>query len=525
MNDPVPEVAALLERQATRHPERVFFRMNDTVDTYADFNRAANRVAQGLSGLDVTQGDMVAVMMPNSPAFMYTWFGILKLGAVEVPINTAFRGQGLVHLLKLCEARVVIIDEHYVTQLDDVFAELDSIKTVVVHGDTSAAKLALPCEVLSFSDLLSDETRNPTRAVGPYDRAMVLFTSGTTGRSKGCVLSHRYLMHHAELIVGQFQVTNEDTLYSPFPLFHADATYLTVLPAMLAGCSTAISERFSASRYWDEIRTHGATVFDFMGATLTILWKQPPRDDDADNPVRLAWGVPMPEFADAFEKRFDLQLAEVYGLTDAGVGVFQPLDEPRRPGAAGKPVDRYQYKIFDPVDNELPANQTGEIVVRPNEPGIIMDEYLNMPNETLAVIRNLWFHTGDLGFIDEAGYLHFVERKKDAIRRRGENISAFEIEEAVNLHPSVLECAAIGVPSELTEEEVMVWVVLKKGQSVTPQQLTDHCQQQVAAYMVPRYVQFVEELPKTPTEKVEKYKLSKQGVSAATWDREAAAER
>jgi crotonobetaine/carnitine-CoA ligase len=259
-----------------------------------------------------------------------------------------------------------------------------------------------------------------------------------------------------------------------------------------------------------------------MGATLTILWKQPRRPDDADNPVRLAWGVPMPEFAREFEERFDLRLAEVYGLTDAGVCVYQPLDEPRRPGACGKPLDCYDIRVFDDRDTEMPTGQPGEIVIRPGEPGLLMDGYLDMPAETLETMRNLWLHTGDRGYMDEAGYLHFLGRKKDSIRRRGENISSFEIEEIVSEHPAILEAAAIGVPSELTEEDVMVWIVLRPGADLSPSELVDYCSHHMAIHMVPRYVAMVDELPKTPTEKVEKYKLKDIGVTPQTWDAQSA---
>ena len=517
-------VADLLEDRAARIGDDLFFLMKDTRDTYSEFNAKANRVAHGLADMRVQPDEIVAVMMPNSPEFLYAWFGILKLGAVEAPINTSFRGLGLSHLLNLCEARVLVLDERFIDQIAEVSNDLVKLETIVLNGDADAARECLPFDIVTYGSVVSDVVSNPDRLpTDPFRRAMVLFTSGTTGRSKGCVLSHRYLLHHAALIRHHFRVTPSDTLYSPFPLFHADAAYLTVLPAMFAGARTAIGERFSASGYWSEIREYGATVFDFMGATLTILWKQPPKPDDADNPVRLAWGVPMPEFAEAFEKRFNLKLAEVYGLTDAGVGVYQPLDEPRRAGACGKPDESYEYRIFDDQDGELPIGEVGEIVVRPRQPGIIMNEYLKMPAETLAAMRNLWFHTGDRGCFDEAGYLYFVERKKDAIRRRGENISAFEIEEVVNLHPAVLESAAIGVPSELSEEDVMIWIVTRPGHDLGIEELVRHCEARMAAYMAPRYVQFTDALPKTPTEKVEKYKLMERGVTPETWDRDAVA--
>ena len=514
------DIASILERQAEKIPEHVFFLMRDATETYGGFNANANRFAHGLAALGVRLGDMVAVMMPNVPEFLCARFAIHKLGAIEASINTTFRGPGLTHMLNLCEARVLVLDESFVDQVADIADSLFALDTVIVRGDPGRAKRHLKWRVVRYDDVSVSDTDNPQRQVDGRDTGMILYTSGTTGPSKGCVLSHRFLIHQAEIVCEHFRVTSNDTLYTAFPLFHGDATYYTVLPALLSGSRAAIGERFSASRHWDEIRRFGATVFDFMGATLTILWKRPAQSDDADNPVRLAWGVPMPEFADAFEERFDLKLREVYGLTDAGMNAVYPIDEPRRPGACGKPVDTYQVGIVDDGDHELPAGESGEIVIRPRQPSIILDRYLKMPEETLKAVRNCWFHTGDIGFMDEAGYLHFVERKKDSIRRRGQNISAFELEEAVNLHSAVLESAAIGVPSELTEEDVMIWVVLQSGVSMSASDLIAHCEKNMAKHMVPRYVQIVDELPKTPTEKVEKFRLKEWGVTATTWDRE-----
>jgi crotonobetaine/carnitine-CoA ligase len=357
----------------------------------------------------------------------------------------------------------------------------------------------------------------PPSGHGAAAPALVLFTSGTTGRSKGCLLSHRFAVRQAELMVRNFGLRADDVLYCPFPLFHLDATVMTVMPALVLGAVAAIGERFSASGFWPEVRAMGATVFDFMGATLTILHKRQSEVDDGDHRVRLGWGVPMPDFAAEFEDRFRVKLVEAYGSTDVGVPIYSDPALPRRPGSCGRPIPEYDVRIVDASDRPVPVGGVGEIVVRPNEPGLINDGYLGMPAESLAARRNLWFHTGDLARQDADGYVYFVGRLSDSIRRRGENISAFEVEEVVAAHPDILEAAAYGVPSDLTEEDVMVAVVPRPGRTVDPAALVAWCADRMARHMVPSYVDVVAALPKTPTEKVEKHALKARGVTPTTW--------
>ena len=321
-------------------------------------------------------------------------------------------------------------------------------------------------------------------------------------------------------MVENLGLREDDVLYCPFPLFHIDATVLTVMPAMVLGTTAAIGERFSVSGFWDEVRAFGATVFDFMGATLTMLHKRHPEPDDADNPVRLAWGVPLPEFAAELEARFELQLIEAYGSTDAGVPIYHPIDQPRRPGSCGRAIPSFDVRLFDESDQEVPTGQVGQIVVRPLEPSLMADGYYGMPEATLASRRNLWFHTGDLARLDADGYFYFVGRLSDSIRRRGENISAFEVEEVLKLHPQVLDAAVYAVPSELTEDEVMAAVVPRPGEAVDPAELLRFCAHSMAPHMLPRYVDVVDDLPRTPTEKVEKHVLIARGITATAWDRE-----
>jgi crotonobetaine/carnitine-CoA ligase len=490
-------LADLLRDRASRFPRRDALRMRSRAFTYSELDLEVDRMVDALAVLGVRPGETVGVMMRNCPEFATLWLACMRMGAVEAPVNTAFRGVGLSRLLDLCGCRIVVADDEFLPRLAEVRSGLSRLENVITREE------------------LADRARSssgPPRLhqVDPTKPSQIFFTSGTTGRSKACLFDSRYTVRQAQIFARQWRIAEDDVIYNPFPLFHIDASVLTLAPAIVRGCTAALGERFSAAGFWDEVRELGATVFDYMGATLTMLWKAPERNSDADNPVRLGWGVPMPDFAEGFEQRFGLRLVEGYGLTDAGVAVYQPLGEPRRPGSCGKVVPEYSLSIA----------RDGEILIQAHEPGLITLGYLGDEAATSAAFTDGWFRTGDLGRVDEDGWVYFTGRKKDAIRRRGENISAFEIEEIVEAHPAILEAAAFGLPSEVTEEDVMVCAVLKPDAALAPQELVEWCEARMARHMVPRYVEFVDALPRTPTEKVEKYQLRARGVTAATWDRE-----
>jgi crotonobetaine/carnitine-CoA ligase len=281
-----------------------------------------------------------------------------------------------------------------------------------------------------------------------------------------------------------------------------------------------LSDKFSASRFWEDIRKAQATQFNYLGAVIPILDKQPEKPDDLDNPVRIALGAGCPQAVmDRFEKRFGLKCMEGFGMTEIGIPVHTTLYD-RRPGSCGKPLPIYEIKLLDDQDEEVPVGEPGEIVFRPLEPFTMMLEYYNMPDKTLETFLNLWFHTGDLAKRDADDYLYFVDRKKDALRRRGENISSFEVERAINTHPKVLESAAIAVKSELAEDEVKICVVLKPGEELDPEELITYADERMPYFAVPRFVEFMDALPKTPTERVQKHLLKQAGITANTWDRE-----
>ena len=336
-------VGALLAERAATDPDAPFLRFSAAELTFAQADVQTNAVARGLAALGVRAGDRVAILLPNCVEMVLTWLAANRLGAVAAPVNTAFRGPALAHVLTLSGAKVLVVDPSLAEHVEGF--EFDA---VVVRGPQWTA--------------LTRYREEPLENRGrPGDPALVLFTSGTTGRSKGCVLAHRFVVRQAELLVDYFALRADDVLYCPYPLFHLDATVLTVVPALVLGATAAIGARFSASGFWDEVRRFGATVFDFMGATLTILYKREPREDDRDHAVRLGWGIPMPDFAEAFEERFGVHLVESYGSTDVGVPIFYRADEPRRAGACGRPIPQYDVRLLDPDDHEVPV---GDVLPR-----------------------------------------------------------------------------------------------------------------------------------------------------------------
>lgn len=478
--------------------------------TYREAERRAAALAAGLQRLGVRRDEPVVALMGNSVELVLLWLAVARLGAVHVPVNPALIGDGLAHAFRLTRARIAVVDDALAPQLDAVRDRLPDLQRVV----------RVPS---SEFDELADTTGAAAPAiveVDPVQPAVMLFTSGTTGVSKACVLSHTYVLRQGQLHAQALALTADDVLYTPFPLFHIDAATLTVVAALSVGGTAAIAPRYSTSRFWDDVRAVDASVISFMGATLTMLWQAPADPRDRDHRVRLAWGVPMPAWKAGFEARFGIPLYEVYGLTDAGVPVYDPLDAPHRTGFAGRVLDAYEVAIADPAGRLLPPGEVGEILVRGREPGLVMNGYFAMPEATERAIRHGWVHTGDLGKLSDDGWLAFLGRSGEVIRRRGENISALDIEAALQAHPDVVEAAAIGVPSEWSEEEVMVFVVRRPGSRLDGAALTAWLAERLAGHMIPRFVEFLDALPRTPTEKIAKGRLRERGRSEDTWDRE-----
>lgn len=509
-----------LRRAAAEAPDKPFIRMAAGEWTYRQIDEESDRLAAGLHARGVRRGDNVSLMLPNCVEMALLWFALSKLGCAAAPVNTSFRGTVLADGVNLVQSRVAIVHADFWQPWQQVRPALLSVSEVFQLG--AAQGCQADCE--AYETLRAVEAGSATlpRPQLAFDElCLLLYTSGTTGRSKAAMISHRFVLAQARGFIQGLELRPDDVLYCPYPMFHLDATVLTIAPALLLRSVAALGQRFSVSRYWDEVRALQATVFDFMGATLTMLWKQTPAASDRDHPARLGWGVPLPAFTPEFEARFGCRLVEMYGSTEVGAAMFTPLHAPRRMGSCGTLAEGFTAKLVDTQGFDVPTGEVGALLMRPEQPALFMQGYYGMPEATLAAFKDLWFHTGDMMRQDADGYFYFSGRGKDMVRRRGENISGAEVEMGIEAHPEVLECAVYGVPSELTEEEVMASVVLRPGATLTPAALAAHCAAHMARFMVPRYLRFLPALPKTPTDKVEKFRLKAEGVVPGTWDREA----
>jgi crotonobetaine/carnitine-CoA ligase len=513
----------LIEDRAKKNGDRTFLRFKDLRFSYMDMDRFSNRCAHAFQGLGVTKGDKVSIMLPNCPEYIFIWFGLSKIGSVEVPVNNSYKGEFLRHIVDQSDSKIFVVAAEFLDRLKLIEGSLSKLEKVIVMGEVSREEMkAFRVPVIAWDDFFAASEEPVDVEVFPWDPLSIIYTSGTTGLSKGALGCHNFWIVCAEKMLEYRDSRREDVFLTFLPLYHFNAQVLTTLITLIVEAEMVLLDRFSASRFWDEIRHYGATQFNYLGAVMPILAKQPERPDDLDNPARIALGAGCPPAVMAeVEKRFGIKCLEGFGMTEIGIPVHVRVDD-RREGSCGKPMDIYEMKLVNDQDEEVPPGENGEIIFRPRVPFVMMSEYYNMPEKTLEVYRNLWFHTGDLARKDEDGYFYFVDRKKDALRRRGENISSFEVERAINSHPKVLESAAVAAKSELAEDEVKICVVLKPGETLTPEELIEWVNDRMPYFAVPRFVEFMEALPKTPTERVQKYLLKQAGITPNTWDREKA---
>lgn len=511
-------MSSIIEDRAERLADRIAIHTPDGGLSYARLRDQAQRVAKLLSTLNVKPGDRIATLLDPIPDHITAWFACSWVGGVEVPVNTEYKGTFLEWVLRESQAIVLITQKKYVERLAGITTP--DLKHLVLIGD---GDVELPSGMTGH-EFKDAQSMSPLARVARSERDLlyVLYTSGTTGPSKGVMHCNRSALWTARVWRDLTELQAEDVGYSFLPLFHVTARSAVLTACILAGASTVLRERFSVSNFWPDVHRYGATFMMYMGSIIHFLCQAPRHEGDIDNTLRVAGGAAAsPTLIKEFESRFGCRLIEVYGMTEIGTA-SGPAPGQTTKGTMGRPFDHLTIEIHDEDDQSVPPNTPGEIVARPNSPYAIMQGYWRQPEATLQAWRNLWFHTGDLGKLTSDGEIVFLDRVKDSMRRRGENISSFEVERAVQGHPDVAECAAYPIPSAATEDDVMVAVVPREGRTIAFEALLAFCVDTMPRFAVPRYIRFVSELPKTPTGRVQKHILKTQGVSQDTFDREPA---
>jgi carnitine-CoA ligase len=502
----------LIRERSVLQPADTWLKFRDETYSWGDVLSAMSRVANGLLELGIRPGDRVVIAMNNRPEFLWSHLGIMMIGAHSVPISTQQRGDTLRHMLVDSRAKASIVEGEFA---DFILAAGTGVQSLehVIGLDVRPN----PAVSTTFDRLMASSAGEPqvdlTDAPGGSG---LIYTSGTTGPPKG-VVATGYDFGPMETVLRASGVRPGETMYAATPLYHGNALLVQAMGSITIGAKFALGERFSASRYWDEIRRFEAVEFNAVGAMIPILLKQPPRADDADNPVRAVLSMACPKDSwRSFEKRFGLRVIESYGMVDA---VGSLLNDAGRIGSIGKPVRGVECRIVNDTDKPLGPHEIGEIVFR-HEKGQ-MTYYENRPEETAHAYRGGWFHSGDLGEYDEEGFFYYRGRKKESMRRRGVNISAWEIESVLINHPGVLEVAAHAISSPLGEDDVKVVIRPVETATLKPEDILTYCEGRMAYHAIPRFVEFVDEIPKTPTQRPRYAELKDRGLTPQTWDREA----
>ncbi len=506
----------MLLRQAERIPDKPLVSAGDIALTYAQTCDTAARAAAALQSAGIGPGERVALICSNRMEFIEIFLGCAWLGAVLVPINVASRGPQLQHILSNSGARLLIIEDGYAENLSMLDASGLAVEAIwSIDGGTSARLGTVQAIAMPRRD--SGILPAP---VQPSDLGLILYTSGTTGPSKGVCCPHAQYFWWAANTAALLELRAEDALCTTLPLFHTNAIN-TFYQAILIGGSVRFEKRFSASGFYSALSQHRATVTYLLGAMVPILLSRPVSAEERQHTARvaLAPGVPQQFHAD-FTQRTGIRLIDGWGSTETNFVLGATVDR-QRPGTMGPVFTGFQARVVDEQDNEIADGGPGELVVRADDPFAFATGYFGAHDKTVEAWRNLWFHTGDRVIREADGYFRFIDRLKDAIRRRGENISSYEVEQVLLSHPCVANAAAFPVRSQLAEDEVMAAIIVRPGQSLTAPELIEFCKPRLPYFAVPRYLEFMQELPTTENGKVQKYKLRERGVTAAAWDRQA----
>jgi carnitine-CoA ligase len=526
-------IPSLLERRLESDPDSEYLDVCGEKYTARAVHEVGCRLANSLQQLGVRQGDRVATLVENSGDAMLAWWGAVLGGHIAVPINTAYKGEYLRHQLRDSGASLLIVQRSLADRASAVVDSLDELQHLVVIDDepVDAGLDDLKTNVMAWDELLTADAAPPDVPIKPSDLGTFIYTGGTTGLSKGCMLSHNYHEALTRQIGICWRRTADDVCWTPLPLFHFNALVTAVLGALVWGGRSAIYRKFSVSNFWSEMNRTGATVTSTLGTMAYLLAHDVDRPEmpksgapEANTSLRLIGAAPLPVEVDSILKeRFGVDtFSGAYGVTEASLISWQPHGINNKPNGAGVINDEYfDVRIFDDDDNELPRNTDGEIVIRPKRPHVMFEGYWGRPEATVETSRNWWYHTGDIGRIDDEDFLFFVDRKADYLRRRGENISSFEVERILMSHGALADVTVHAVFSELTEDDLKITATVKEGVSITEEELFRWCIDQLPYFALPRYIEFRDELPRSPVGRVLKRELRDEGVTAATWDVEA----
>ncbi len=510
------DLVSLVRGKAEKNGERPAFRFTDATISYRGLDELSDRVAVALRRAGLGPGDRLAALLWNGAPFMGLWFGAAKAGVVLVPLNTALKGDILRYELSDAEPKGVVIDRRLWETFEPVRAAAGEGPLWVVgpEGD-------LPAGAGAFAELTEAVGAPPTEIPAPQAPCEILYTSGTTGPPKGAIIPHEKVLTTSREIARRSRLAPDSVLFTGLPLFHCNAQEMTTIVALLHDLTAAYDERFRASTYWESARAFGATHVSLLIAMINILYKQPERPSDREHSVRTALTAGTSRAIwRPFERRFDLTIVELYGMTECGCTTLMNPPDAIRVGSIGTPLGFVEADVVDDLDRPVPPGERGELVVRPRAPFTMFLGYHRKDGETVRAWRNLWFHTGDYVTRDVEGYYYFVDRKKDVIRRRGENLAPYDVESVLNKHPAVLESVVVGVPSPLGEEDVKAFIQRRPGAEIGARELFEFAARELPFFMVPRYIEFVEEIPKTANQKAQRYVL-RQRTGGEVHDREA----
>lgn len=523
-------IPQILDERLEAAPDEPYLDVCGTSFTAAEVADRGWRLAAGLRALGVRPGDRVASLIENSPEAMLFWWGTVLGGAIAVPINTAYKGDYLRHQLVDSGTSVLVVQGDLASRAAGVVDTIEGLDHVVVIGEPDAELAGV--EVHRWDDLLASDAARPDVAIRPADLGTFIYTGGTTGPSKGCMLSHNYHEALARQIGICWRRTADDVVWTPLPLFHFNAIVTAVLGPLIYGGRGAIYKKFSVSNFWPEMNRTGATITSTLGTMAYLLAHDEDRPEmprsgapEANTTLRLIGAAPLPVEVDTvLKERFGVDtFSGAFGLTECSLISWQPPGVENKPNAAGV-INReyFEVQIVDDDDNPLPVDTPGEIVVRPKRPHVMFEGYWGNPQATVEASRNWWFHTGDVGRIDADDYLFFVDRKADYLRRRGENISSFEVERILMGRGDLQDVVVHAVPSELSEDDLKVTAVRQPESDLTEEELFRWCIDQLPYFALPRYIEFRDELPRSPVGRVLKRTLRDEGVTPTTWDADAA---